>query len=632
MRILYWVFLSIVSAVTLSWSLPVPTTIQDVFLPGSQPNQSGTLENPSRCDNCHGGYGEQAVEPAFNWRGSMMAQAARDPLYFASVAIANQDAPQSGDLCIRCHSPKGWLEGRSTPTDGSALTANDRESVQCDFCHKLVKPRALEVNPYPSNAAYTSGTYPRDQTYLATLNPIPPTSGDGMYIADSDNGKRGPFSDAVARHTFYTSPFHPEAALCGTCHDVSNPVFSRDSTTGQYLPNAFGAAAPNFDPRQLFPIERTYSEWTVSAYNSPQGVYAPQFGGNRDSVATCQDCHMRDVTGHGCGMNDAPLRTNLPLHDMTGGNTVVPRWAALQYPAEVFPAALDSGIARARYMLQHAATLALATLPANEGHLLRVRVTNETGHKLPSGYPEGRRIWLRVRAYDEDNLLIYESGAYDTATAVLTHDPAAKIYEIEPGVSPAIAAAVGVPAGPSYHFVINNTIYKDNRIPPRGFTNAAFTQIQSPPVGYSFADGQYWDDTDYLLPEAAVSAQVALFYQSISKEFIEFLRDANTSNTAGTTAYNLWASTGKSPPETMAADALALPIRVHALVIQTDGETVVLTWPTVPLATSYRIYRSDNVQLPAADWALVATRTDTTFSEPLPTDGNRNFYLVTAVR
>jgi hypothetical protein len=36
------------------------------------------------------------------------------------MAIANQDARSSGDLCIRCHSPFGWMEGRSNPTDGSA--------------------------------------------------------------------------------------------------------------------------------------------------------------------------------------------------------------------------------------------------------------------------------------------------------------------------------------------------------------------------------------------------------------------------------------------------------------------------------------------------------------------------------
>ncbi|MCA9785148.1 MAG: hypothetical protein KC488_01215, partial [Candidatus Cloacimonetes bacterium] len=64
----------------LSHALPVPSTLQDFQLPGSQPGQSGTLMSPAICDNCHSGYGEPEVEPFHNWRGSMMGQAMRDPL------------------------------------------------------------------------------------------------------------------------------------------------------------------------------------------------------------------------------------------------------------------------------------------------------------------------------------------------------------------------------------------------------------------------------------------------------------------------------------------------------------------------------------------------------------------------
>ncbi|UCD64098.1 MAG: hypothetical protein JSW34_01310, partial [Candidatus Zixiibacteriota bacterium] len=38
------------------WAALVPTTIVDVFLPGSQPLQSGGLQTPFGCANCHGGY------------------------------------------------------------------------------------------------------------------------------------------------------------------------------------------------------------------------------------------------------------------------------------------------------------------------------------------------------------------------------------------------------------------------------------------------------------------------------------------------------------------------------------------------------------------------------------------------
>jgi hypothetical protein len=117
-----------------------------------------------------------------------------------------------------------------------------------------------------------------------------------------------------------------------------------------------------------------------------------------------------------------------------------------------------------------------------------------------------------------------------------------------------------LPAEPSFHFVLNNKIYSDNRIPPRGFTNANFTQIQSPPVGYTYNDGQYWDETSYTLPPASRTIEIRLYYQTLSKEYVEFLRDENRTNSSGQTLYNLWAANGKSTPELMESLSLALNV------------------------------------------------------------------------
>lgn len=113
-----------------------------VFLPGSQPNTGRTLDPPSNC-GCHSGY-DQTVEPMFNWRGSMMSQAGRDPVFYGALDVANYDVPGVGDFCLRCHAPKAWLEGRSEPPDGSAMTGDDFEGVFCDFCHAHVDPLSTE--------------------------------------------------------------------------------------------------------------------------------------------------------------------------------------------------------------------------------------------------------------------------------------------------------------------------------------------------------------------------------------------------------------------------------------------------------------------------------------------------------
>jgi cytochrome c553 len=574
--------LVLVAAAVISTQVtPVPTTLDDFFLAGSQPGRY-QLEAPGKCESCHASYGQQDVEPSFNWQGSMMAQAARDPLFYAALAIANQDAPESGDYCIRCHSPSAWLEGRSTPTDASALTEGDREGIFCDVCHRMVKPTPVGTNPYPDDSDYTTGTYPRDSTYLSTLTDIPPTSANGMYVVDTDAAKRGPFTDAAARHQFFYSPYHQDAAICGTCHDVSNPVYSRQ-TGDDYVPNTFDAPPPDFSPYAMFPVERTYSEWLMSDYNTPAGVYAPQFGGNKEYVSTCQDCHMKDVTGQAAKQNDAVHRTDLPLHDLTGGNTFVPALIDAAFPGETDTVALNAAIARAAGMLQKAATLTVSVIPAGGGYEATVRVQNETGHKLPSGYPEGRRMWIHVKATDESETTVYESGHYDDATAVLTLDDDIKVYEIKPGISTAISSTVNLPPGPSFHFVLNDTIYSDNRIPPRGFTNAAYETIQSPPVAYSYADGQFWDDTVYELPATTAQVTATLYYQTLSKEYVEFLRDENVTDEWGDTLYNLWATHGKSSPVAMGTDTEltgGLPVELTAFGALLEGSTVVLTWTT----------------------------------------------------
>jgi hypothetical protein len=519
----------------------VPTTLRDFDLPGSQPLEAGILNPPGACEVCHGNY-DSAVEPHFNWQGSMMSQASIDPLFEACLAIANQDAPDSGDLCLRCHIPRGWLQRRSIPTDGSQMQQTDKYGVACDMCHRLVDP------------IYYPGVNPvEDEPILQNLVLPPSYFALGMFIIDPTGARRGPFLNADSGHPVLVSPFHREAALCGTCHDVSNPAFERDGF-GNYVPNELDEMAYDFSSHFLMPIERTYSEWFYSEYNTPEGVYAPQFGGNRDYVATCQDCHLRDVTGQGCNFGDVPVRDDLPLHDMTGGSTWLPALLPDIDPGIADETALQAGIERARYMLQNAASVEVA----QSGTQLEVTVTNETGHKLPTGYPEGRRMWLNVRFRDASGNPMSESGAYDPSTGVLTHDAEAKIYEAKPGLDEVTAPLVGVPEGPSFHFVLNNKIFKDNRIPPRGFTNSVFEDFGGQPVGATYADGQYWDVTPYTIPLGAATAEVTLYYQSTSKEYVEFLRDENETNSKGQEMYDLWNQNGKCPPEAMWSGTLDL--------------------------------------------------------------------------
>jgi hypothetical protein len=71
----------------------------------------------------------------------MMGQAGRDPLFWAAFAVANDDATDAGEFCLRCHAPAGWYAGRSDPADGDALLDQDRNAgVACEVCHRMVDP------------------------------------------------------------------------------------------------------------------------------------------------------------------------------------------------------------------------------------------------------------------------------------------------------------------------------------------------------------------------------------------------------------------------------------------------------------------------------------------------------------
>ena len=172
-------------------------------------------------------------------------------------------------------------------------------------------------------------------------------------------------------------------------------------------------------------------------------------------------------------------------------------------------------------------------------------------------------MWINLVGRDVGGAVVYQSGAYDASTGVLTEDSNARVYEAKLGLSPAFAASLGLPAGPGFHFALNDTLYKDNRIPPVGFTNAAFDAFGGAPVEAGFAapryaDGQSWDVTTYHLPASASSAVATLYYQTTSKEYIEFLRGENTTNAAGQTLYDAWTNRGRAAPVMMARDSTPL--------------------------------------------------------------------------
>ncbi len=625
----------------------VPT---DVQMPGTQPKEVGNLESPDKCDNCHGGY-DKTVEPAFNWRGSMMANAGRDPIFWATLAIAEQDFDGSGDLCIRCHSPDGWINGRSVPTDGSALQAGDGDGVACDLCHKLTNPDNSEHNGV------------QNSPFIANDGGSPATGyyGSGMYVLWGGSDKLGPYSDAQARHQWKESTFHRSSDLCGTCHDVSNAVVGDLAhNNGAQVPlwpgnysgilgdSVENKAAFNNFPYQYGIVERTFSEhmasalWSLEVSEYPnlpadlqdgafKAVYESaliaQKGGDYEDGTTryftCQSCHVRPVNGQGCNKKGAPVRKDLPLHDMTGGNYWIPD--AIVYLDnqnklllgggldQIQKDALAAGKIRALKQLNEAAGLSV------DGNTLKV--TNLAGHKLITGYPEGRRMWLNIQWYDADGNLLREDGEYGDLTVKINgQDVTVKtlldldgmnteIYEAHYAITQEWAYELintyGFPSNlpisydrvtgdvdytlgelaaqspgtyhESFHFVLNNYVAKDNRIPPYGFAyNAAEIRNALPVPADQFGNPgpggvyNYWDNFTLSPPSGAIYANIDLVYQPTSWEYIQFLYLANTGGNdflkdEGINLLDAWLNTGMAEPYVMTSttwgDAPAPPVK-----------------------------------------------------------------------
>ena len=546
-------------------SLPLPTTLDDFFQPGQQPQPntpSGApyqqmLSSIYNCANCHQVDDDQNADfetgPFNTWSTSMMAHSARDVIWQAALAISNTEASMSGEYCIRCHAPQSWAAGLSANGDLSSFTDPEHfEGVSCHFCHRTVDPVYETGNPTQDQdilqALVDAGTYPDDL-------------GNGRFIFDPTDTRRGPEEDwGVNMHgaDILVSPHHNESSFCASCHDLRNPVFSKQ-TDGSYAPNAMGNAHPTQNPHDMMPEQLTYSEWLNSSFaNGGVNFSDGRFGGDHPTgtMESCQDCHMPKQFGASCVfwyIDDIGTSPDVPDHAFVGANTWVIRSVhAMNDPNQtgLNDEAVDRVSAQTEAFLQAASDLDLVEI----GNELSVTVTNWCGHKLPTGFPEGRRIWINVRFFDEAGGMIQEHGWYDYETGDSMLDDT-KVYEMKLGLDASMAATTGLPEGETMSLVLANTIEKDNRIPPPGFTNAAYESFDGAPVGYTYADDQHWDETLYDIPTAAVAAHVTVYYQTTSKEYIEYLRDNSPENeegpSIGQVAYDQWVMHGRSAPVAM---------------------------------------------------------------------------------
>ena len=348
-QMMRWTALIVASSVTTiyAWSPLAVTNDPLVRMPGNQPG-SVALENPSACVSCH--FTSAPSTPGTNWMGSMMAQAARDPLFWATMTVAAQDSiwalgtPNAADLCLRCHFPEGWLEGRSDPPNATLMTGSDYDGVHCTVCHSMMDPFYAdtfagiregaewtnywdEIGSLPQTAASNAVvsdalvsavlTFMNQSGFYTNNRPVSTAytenaSGQMFMNTSNGNAKRGPFADSPsAYHNVSYSRYHKSKFICSTCHDVSNPVLAN-----------LGADPTNPLPTEVHSayayahVERTFSEFMLSAFGAQDGApgagaFAPEVFNTSHTdnwIASCQDCHMPDESGKACDKPQGIIR------------------------------------------------------------------------------------------------------------------------------------------------------------------------------------------------------------------------------------------------------------------------------------------------------------------------------------
>lgn len=549
-----------------------------------------------------------------DWAGMLMGNAIRDPGAFSTFSVANQDfinytssipgsptdpaspvyqflqqlklekdithrdstgvlqpskkLPVTADLCLRCHAPVGWMEARSEPPTfyfpflkgqfwgarfkeypGAPGTPRkvrlgkeseaEMDGVQCDFCHR-------SYDNFKRSSLLDGSTIP---------------NGNGGFFVDLNNI----FGQGAAQPAF---SFQGTGEFCGTCHDVTNPLFKTKTPVSGAVPD------------MLHPIERTATEWYWS--------------GLRTAGITCQDCHapmkfLGAQTWNLLGMNDlwGPVDAKW-LNPPFNYNWITQRRGV----------AFRDAAQRNNAFMQTAATVTIEGLPPNAAAgdtvTATIKVVNNCGHKLPTGYGEGRQMWIHIQAADANGQVFFEDGILD-GKGKLVRTPETKVYEI-------IALAEGYDTNvlngfnildankdgvvtheeKEFHFILMNFIEKDNRIPPAGFNKAGFTAdgafiVPRDPKDIDYPDGQNWDNTPYNITIPAgvtgpVTITTTLRYQTFNKEYVDFLNKEDkeptvenggrarnippgpyhTSTTWGHVNKRIWSQQNKGQPVDMA--------------------------------------------------------------------------------
>ncbi|MGB9438071.1 MAG: hypothetical protein WCB15_09020, partial [Desulfobacterales bacterium] len=461
------------------------------------------------------------------WRSTMMANAAKDPLWQAKISsevARNLDAKSIiEDKCSRCHMGMARYQQKTDDPDAPVevfapgfldpahyLHEAAMDGVSCALCHQ-VQPDGLGTpDSFTGKYVIDTATFPPDRLIFGPYDQV-------LQNPMRQNAGFLPTPESI------TEPHLTDSAHCGSCHTLYTPVL-----------DANGVQVPGTDPVEYaeFPEQTTYLEWEHS------GV-----------PKTCQDCHLPDAVGS-VVISNRPrrlaARNQFWQHHFVGGNSYMV--GLLEANADALGVTADAGhlqdtIKRTVTQLEKE-TAGLTVTPKRTEELLTVTVDveNLAGHKLPSGLPS-RRCWLHVVVTDENNNTIFESGkptgdgriegnAADQDPS--TWEPHYDFINSQDQVQIYEPIMLTYEGGVTYTLLRAFSYAKDNRLLPAGFDKVSasgdIAVYGDAAADANFAGGS--DQITYAIKVAGaiemLNITVELLYQTLSYPFVTDLATTDT--------------------------------------------------------------------------------------------------------
>ncbi|NNE71317.1 MAG: hypothetical protein HKN29_13260 [Rhodothermales bacterium] len=469
-------------------------------------DQSALFSGSGNCASCHtpdaqdpaalrGADGSDVSPPSF-WRGTMMANAAKDPLWQAKVSAevaANPSLAEAiEDKCSTCHAPMGRTEAREEGRLYSLAEMNADplalDGVSCTVCHQID----------PDNLG-------QDESF------------SGGYAIGHDQTIYGPYTEPFGWPMLAMSGYEPvfgehmgSSELCATCHTLfTDSVDETGQVTGR------------------LPEQTPYLEWLNSSYPGED--------------IQCQTCHM-PVESAPVPIANTPrgLDARAPFyrHEFVGGNAFmlsVLRDNAEELGVTAETVHFDSTIARTRRMLASSATVTAEPIWDGDTLEVAVSVQNWSGHKLPTGYPS-RRVWLEVKLQRPSGETVFHSGAWNASGSLLAGEgglePHRDVIRSENQVQ-IYESVLGTPSGDVTYGLLRASQYlKDNRIPPVGWKADGPRGEDAAVEGRATSDGNFnrgaigegsgSDRVTYRIPagDGGYLLEVNLLYQSVRPNYV----------------------------------------------------------------------------------------------------------------